>query len=131
MAYPFAGFGTFLFLHTEQPIWDTDTGWLFNISVSRQKILGALSDSVMLMSPGSNDRTFELYMSPDRVAALQALIGTTADFCDWFSPVPTTRPAFLQGVTHMNNIAAINNLPGDPTNTTQRRQHIRVTLVSQ
>ncbi len=128
MAYPWPGFETFLFLRTEQPLWDTDTGWRPSANYASTPILGGNSDSVVLLSYGSNQRIFELIMSPDRVNALRGFLGVTGSFCDW---AQDNRRAFLAAVDHLNNIAAINNVPGDPNNLTERRQHIRVNLISQ
>jgi hypothetical protein len=131
MAYPFAGFGSFLFLRTEQPVWDTDTGWQPNASYSRIPVLGSDTDSSILMGYGSDDRAWEAYFSPDRLLTLRSLLGTVAILCDWTSPTPVPRNARLLTARHLSNIAAINNTPGDPTNTTQRRQRVRLEFLSQ
>lgn len=130
MAYPFAGFGNFTFLHTEKPIWDTDPSWQNQLSYGRTLPLGANRPSILGLGSQA-ERTFEVYMSPGRVALLSGLLGTVGTFVDWDRPVPTQRSAYLSAVNTSTNIATVDNKPGDPTDTTQRRQRVRITLIAQ
>jgi hypothetical protein len=130
MPYPFASFSSFTFLRTERPIWDTDPGWQNSMSFARNLPLGA--NRPTLLNLGSQaERSFEMWMSPARVAALSGLLGITSTFTDWDRPLPTRRQAYLSAVNTTTNIAVMDNRPGDPTDTTQRRQRVRITLIAQ
>jgi hypothetical protein len=130
MPYPFASFASFTFLHTERPIWDTDPGWQNTLSISRNLPLGAQRPTILNLGSQA-ERSFDVWMSPARLAALSGLLGTTGTFVDWDRPLPGRRQAYLSGVSTTTNIATMDNRPGDPTDTTQRRQRVRITLVAQ
>lgn len=130
MAYPWPSFGTFQFNASEKPpIEGGDTGWLVSITAARGRALGALTDSITVMAVGSQTRTLELYLAPDRLAALQALVGTTAEFCDWTRPTPDSRQAFLDSVEQDRDWIRVGNFRG--LSLTDQRRKVRVSLTSQ
>lgn len=125
MAYPFASFGSFLFRRSESPLPETDTGWNINPNVSRAKILGSTVDSIVALSIGSSDRSFECLLSPTRFAALYALVNTEASFVDWERPDPDHRNAYLANVEKQGFVGVMCS-----DGTTQKRIRTKVTLVS-
>lgn len=100
--YPFPSFGGFQFKREETAVYGTDTGWNIVPAYSRQRPLGSAADAITTMSIGSADRSFELYLTPERFQILLSLINTKALFTDWNRPVPDSRNAFLAEVTQIN-----------------------------
>ncbi len=129
MAYPWPGFGTFQFNADERPSNVDDSGWVVAVTAAKGRALGALSDSVTLMALGSRTRDLSVYMTADRLASLQALVGTTATFCDWGRPTPDTRQAYLDSVTQGDEVLRVSNFRG--LQATDQRRKVRVSLTSQ
>lgn len=126
MAYPFAGFGSFLFALEETAIFGTDTGWNLSPSVARQRPLGSASDTTKVLAVGSAERSFELWLSPDRFASLQALLLTTGQLVDWERPVPDARTALMLSI-RQSEWAAVRCSDG----TTQKRIRAAVAFITQ
>ncbi len=129
MAYPWPSFGTFLFNATERPAVEEDTGWVVNISASKSRALGALTDSITLTALGSRQRDFSIYLAEDRLLEFLALVGTTAAFCDWTRPTPDNRQAFLDSAVQSSEILRVSNFRG--LSTSDQRRKVRVSLTSQ
>lgn len=129
MAYPWPSFGTFLFNASEKPALDGDSGWVVAITASKSRALGSIADSITVMALGSKTRTLEIYLAEDRLATMQALVGTTAQFCDWTRPVPDNRQAFLDSVEQGNDVIRVGNFRG--LNMSAERRKVRITLTSQ
>lgn len=127
MAYPFPGFGTFMFQRSEWPLFGTDTGWNRELSVAQARPLGSSRDSVVTLAAGSQVRSFECLLTPTRYAELLALLNTTATFVDWERPVPNSQSAFLKTVTQSEWLRSAN--PDDTG--TRKRIRTRVELVGQ
>lgn len=126
MAYPFAGFGSFLFQRDEWPLPGTDTGWNRSPSISRSRPLGAATDDIVALAIGSAERNFECHVTPARFAALEALVNTSGAFIDWGRPTPDSRTAYLQRLTQLGSVAAICE-----DGQTRRKVRVRLELVSQ
>lgn len=129
MPYPWPSFGTFQFNATEKPSIDDDSGWVVSITTAKTRALGALTDSITLVALGSRSRSFSIYMAEDRLAALQALVGTSAAFCDWTRPTPDSRQAFLDAVEQGDSIIRVGNSRG--LSQSDQRRKVRVSLTSQ
>lgn len=89
-----AGFGGFTFTAEEAPLPGRDSGWVRRPDIDQAAILGSSVDSVVALSARSAGRTFQLYMTPARLTALQAYQNTVATFTDWDS-TPDARSALL------------------------------------
>jgi fructose-1,6-bisphosphatase/inositol monophosphatase family enzyme len=126
MAYPWAGFGAFLFQREEWPLPDTDTGWNRSPSINRSRPLGSATDDIVALAIGSAERSFECHLSPSRYAALEALVNTTNSFTDWSRPIPDSRSAYLAKVTQLAWVAALCS-----DGSTERKIRARIELVSQ
>lgn len=126
MAYPWPGFDTFLFTRDEAPITGSDTGWNQAPSYARSRPLGGTSDSIVTLAIGSAERTLEVFLSPDRFAALAALVNTSATFTDWERPTPDSRSAFLTSL-QQQEFVAVRCSDGS----TQKRIRTAINLVSQ
>ena len=126
MAYPFAGFGSFLFRDSERPMVDTDTSWAVKPTIARSRPLGSATDNIRTMAIGSAERSFELRMDEDRYATLQALINTVGAFTDWTRPTPDSRQAYLANATIVAHVASISR-----TGKGHRKYRVRVELISQ
>lgn len=126
MAYPFAGFGSFLFQRDEWPLPDTDIGWNRSSSINRSRPLGASTDDIVALAIGSAERSLECHLSPARFASLEALVNTTNTFTDWSRPTPDSRSAYLAKVTQLSWVAALCS-----DGSTERKIRTRVELVSQ
>lgn len=129
MAYPWPGFGSFLFNADERPAHDDDTDWVVNITAAKNRALGALTDSITLLSLGSKTREFSVYLTSDRLVTLQALVGQTATFCDWKRPTPDSRQAFLESVQQDAVVMRTSNSRG--LSTSDQRRKVRIALTSQ
>lgn len=129
MPYPWPSFGSFQFNASERPPIDGDTGWVVGITAQKGRALGALTDSVTVMALGSRTRNLEIYLAEDRLAELQALVGTTAAFCDWTRPTPDSRQAFLESVEQGNELIRVGNFRG--LSQSDQRRKVRVSLTSQ
>jgi len=130
MAYPWPSFGSFTFQADEKPpIEGGDTGWVVGITSSSNRALGAISDSITVLAIGSRTRQIMIYMAADRLAALQALVGTIDAFCDWTRPTPDARQAFLNSVEQEVDILKTTNFRG--LNTSNERRRVRIALTSQ
>ena len=126
MAYPFAGFGPFLFQREEWPIHGTDGGWNRSPSVSRSRPLGSATDDIVALAIGSAERSFECHLTPARFAALEALANTTGTLVDWARPTPDSRSAYLAKVSQLGSVAAICE-----DGQTRRKIRVRLEFVSQ
>lgn len=126
MAYPWAGFGSFLFQSTEHPLDDTDTGWNRTPSVAQSRPLGSATDNIVALAVGSSARSFESHFAPDRFATLQALVNTTGLFVGWDRPTPDSQSAYLQRVTRLSTVGVLCE-----DGTTRKRIRTLVELVSQ
>ena len=126
MPYPWPSFGSFLFARDETPIWGSDQGWRRSPTYARRRPLGSATDSVLTLAIGSADRSFELYLSPSRLAILEALVNTSALFTDWERPTPDSRTALLSLVEPLEWLAV-----ACTDGTTQKRVRVNVVLVSQ
>jgi hypothetical protein len=129
MPYPWPSFGTFQFNATEKPSIEDDSGWVVSITAAKGRALGAVSDSITVMALGSRTRNFSIYLAEDRLAQLQALIGSVAAFCDWSRPTPDSRNAFLDTVEQGDAIIRVGNSRG--LSLSDQRRKVRVTLTSQ
>ncbi len=101
MAYPFAGFGSFLFQQSERPITGTDTGWNREPSYSKSRPLGSSRDSIVTLAVGSPTRTWEAWLTPARYATLSAMLNTMGTLTDWERPTPNSYSAFLSGIQQL------------------------------
>ena len=130
MSYPFAGFSTLLWTREEMPLPGTDVGWVRTPSYSRVRPLGSARDSIVTLAVGSAERSWELYLTPTRLTAHEAVVNSTATLVDWDRPVPDQRSAFLTRVEPLEFVAVAcrdeGALPG-----TARRIRTRLTFVSQ
>ena len=126
MSFPWSGFASFLFTREEIPIFGTDMGWQRLPSIDRTRPLGSATDSIVTTAAGSATRSFEIYLSPTRLAALEALVNTTATFTDWERPTPDSRSAFLRALLNLERLAVKCN-----DGTTRQRFRVRVELISQ
>lgn len=124
MPYPWPSFGSFIFKRDESPMFGTDLGWQRSHSYARDVVVGGTSDSVIHMSAGSPERTFECWLSPERLAELQAVTGTRALFTDWQRPTPDSRKAVLQDV-RVQDEGAVACSDGE----TRRKLRARISLV--
>jgi hypothetical protein len=118
-----AGFGTFTFAYDEGVIAGTDSGWVPAPNVRRAANLGSIRDSILVMARGSMTRSFTVYLTPARLAALQLLQNSVANFTDWFS-TPVVQSAFLQTAAP-SSVA----LPG--LGQVGEKVQVRVSLISQ
>lgn len=127
--YPFPSIGTFLFKRSdsEVAIFESDEGWQLKPRISNIPLLGSPINSVQLLGFGSQERIFEIYLSPSRYSELKARIGTTAEFTDWEQPVPTSRNAFLSGVNANGGPVQVTCSDG----ITRFRYRVTITLISQ
>lgn len=126
MAYPFAGFGGFVFKREEHIIYGTDVGWVTSPSYDRKRTLGSARDVVTALSIGSAEREFEIYLSEERFNALHSLINTTSLFTDWKRPVPDSRQAFLAEVTVQEEAFSVSRSDG----LFIRKVRVKVSLIS-
>lgn len=123
--YPWAGFSSFVFTPSEQPM--DDTHWKIGPNYSRRKPLGSTVDSIVTLGIGSADRTLEdIYFEPDRFATLQSLVNTLGTFTDWDRPVPDSRSAFLANVIEVERVAV-----ACADNSRRMKIKARIELVSQ
>lgn len=128
MAYPWPGFGTFVFTREERPIHGSDTGWQRdhpNYDVAMP--LGSSRDSVVLIAVGSARRSFECYLSPTRYTALEALLTTSAVFTDWSQPTPDSRQAVLMALSAIDQYVTMRCSDG----VTRRRVQASLELLTQ
>ena len=126
MAYPFAGFSSFLFQRDEMPTDSVGGQWNVGPNYQKSRPLGATRDSILTVAVGSAVRSFECYMFPARYATLRALINTAGLFTDWTRPTPDSRQAFLDNAEDLGSVAVLCD-----DGTTQRKIRVRVTLTSQ
>ena len=126
MAYPFAGFGSFLFRQDERPLDDSDTEWIASPTVQRSRALGTANDRLQTMSIGSLDRSFEMMFEPDRYSTIFAMINTTDTFTDWRRPAPDSRNARLANVRFIRNVGVLCS-----DGVTRRKVRALVSLISQ
>lgn len=101
--FPWAGFGTIRFKRHEAPIIGTDTGWNANPKFAESTPTGAIRNDIVTLSIGSETRSFEQYMDPDRVTAYKALINTSHVLTDFDRPSPVQRQAFLRNVREVEH----------------------------
>lgn len=125
MSYPWPSLGGFQFYREETPIWGTDAGWVSTPSYNRQRPLGSGNDIINALSIGSAERTFEVYLTPQRFNSLQILLNSKALFTDWDKPVPGSRMAFLSEVTPLENAIGYY-----PDGIHKRKRRTRITLIS-
>src|SRR5262249_41975347 len=118
--------GAFLFKREESPLYGTDLGWISNPQYVRQSPLGSSGDSIITTAIGSFDRTFEIYLSPERFNILQSLVNSSYEFTDWERPVPDSRQAFLASVIQLD----ITQRERKGTSQTDKAIRARVSLVS-
>ncbi len=129
MPFPWPSFGSFKFSGVdERSIFKTDLGWNRRISTSRQRPLGTGTDSIVTLAVGSASRTFEVRLTPARLATLEALVNTTALFTDWDRPTPDSRQAFLASVTQLDRTLI---KLCDTNGVIPNRIRVRVELISQ
>lgn len=124
--YPWPSFGNFLFTRDESSLQRSDRGWNRTPSYARSRALGSASDNVVTMAVGSSERSFEVYLTPARLAVLAALVNTVAAFTDWERPTPDSRDALLMKV-EQREWAAVRCSDGS----TQKRIRTQVTLLEQ
>ncbi|KKN05740.1 hypothetical protein LCGC14_1084330 [marine sediment metagenome] len=124
--FPWPGFSSILFTRDEIPIFGTDMGWQRLPSIDRTRALGSATDSIVTTAAGSATRSFEIYLSPTRLAALEALVNTTGTFTDWERPTPDSRSAFLRALLNLERLTVKCN-----DGTTRQRFRVRVELISQ
>jgi hypothetical protein len=133
MAYPWPSFSTFQWTKQESPVFGSDTGWQVQQSFARNKVLGGLADSIIVLSRGSLERRFACYLSMPRFAQLQALIGVSGQFCDWDRPTPDARAAILMGADATETVITGNR--DGQTDADNRalmlRRKVEITFVSQ
>ena len=129
MAYPFPGFGSFVFQREEWPIDGTDSGWRRSPVRDRTRNLGSAIDSIVTLAVGSAERSWEAHLEPARLAALEELISSTEDFVDWNRPTPEQRRAYLENVEPIRNVAAREFVSDD--NPTRRKTRVRISIISQ
>lgn len=66
---------------------DTDTGWQQQPSYARKRPLGASVDHIQDLGAGSEDRSFEVMLTPARMNALKSAVrGKVVLFTDWDIP---------------------------------------------
>lgn len=126
MAYPFAGFGAFLFQNDERPLEDSDSFWTLNPSLSRSRALGSTKDRIVTTSIGSAERDWEAHFEPSRFATLTGMINTQGTFTDWTRPTPDSRTAFLANVTQVRSVAFLCT-----DGVTRRKIRAKIQLISQ
>lgn len=133
MAYPWPSFSTFQWSKAEAPVYGSDTGWQVVPSYARNKVLGGLADSVVMLARGSLERRFACYLSEPRFAQLQALIGVGDTFCDWTRPTPDSRPAVLMAADAGETVQTGNSdgQKDADNRALTRRRRVEVTFVSQ
>lgn len=124
--WPWASFGSFQFQPNERPVDNSDVGWNRNASIAQNINLGSSADDIQVMAPRSKTRSFEIRLTPDRFAQLDALTLTTDDFTDWDRPAPNLQRAFLSRVTQLKWEARLCS-----DGNTQRVIRTRIELVSQ
>jgi hypothetical protein len=128
VAYPWAGFGTFQFSRDEQPIFGSDTGWARpQPSYSQSRPLGSATDSIVTLAMGSAVRSYEVYLTPTRFTALEALVNTRGLHTDWNRPTPDSRQAFLASLIPQDQNVMVVCDDG----VTRRRIRAVVELISQ
>lgn len=128
MPYPWASFGAFTFAPWETALDLVGGSWNFQLNESRQAAVGGIVDSIQLISISSGRRQFDCFMSPARVDALRAYVGTVGLFTDWARPLPDSRQARLDGIATGDFIAVANlDVPGG----TDRRVKVTITLSTQ
>lgn len=133
MAYPWPSFLTFQWTRAEAPAYGSDTGWRLAPSYARNKVLGGIADSIIVLSRGSMDRSFTCYLSEPRLAQLQALVGQAGTFCDWTRPTPEARAVVLMSADAGETVETQNRdgqKDADNRPLTRRRA-VEVTFVSQ
>lgn len=123
--YPWPSFGAFTFQRDEMPLFGTDVGWILQPAYSRKRTLGSASDTVVVTSLGSRERSFECYLEPDRFRQLELLVSTQASFTDWNRPLPDERQAFLTLVEPVGNVAMVCT-----DGVTRRKIRTRVAMIS-
>lgn len=133
MAYPWPSFSTFQWTKAESPVYGSDTGWQLQPSFARNKVLGGLADSILVLTRGSMERRFTCYLSEPRFAQLQALVGVSGSFCDWTRPTPDSRAAWLMAADAGDTVET-GNIDGQKDADNRpltRRRKVEVTFVSQ
>lgn len=125
MAYPFPSFSSFQFRKEEQPVWESDAGWVLAPTYSRTRPFGSNADVITTLAIGSAERSFELYLSVDRFEELQGLLNTSGEFTDWARPFPDSRLVFLTEMTPISD--AVSNVPGGIN---LRKRRTKITFVS-
>lgn len=125
--YPWASFGNIMWERTERPLYRTDTDWKITPVRDQSVNLGSSSDSIVTLGIGSRVRSWEMYLTPARLAAHQALIGTTDTMTDWDRPTPDSRSAYLANVEPLDRDVAV--VCGDGT--TLRKIRARITFITQ
>lgn len=133
MAYPWPSFSTFQWTKAESAVYGTDTGWQLAPSFARNKVLGGVADSVIVLARGSMERSFTCYLSEPRLAELQALVGIADTFCDWTRPTPDSRAAVLMSAAAGETVQTANrdgqkDADGRPI---LRRRAVQVSFISQ
>lgn len=123
--YPWPSFGGFLFIKEEHAVWGTDAGWTRVANFQRSSPLGADSDVLTALNISSYDRSFEIYLTPERFDDLEALMNSTAEFTDWSRPIPDSRTAVLVEVSAIEDV-----ISSSPQGTMIRKRHTKVSLVT-
>ena len=123
MGFPFPSFGGFLFKKEES--WYSDTNWVKTPAYQRQRPLGSATDVAIALSIGSAERSFELYLTPERFAQLEGMLNTTALFTDRGRPTPDSRQAFLTEVIPSQDVYSYK-----PTGITGRKIPTKITLIT-
>lgn len=131
MAFPWPSFGSFQFHRSlgEVAIPDTDAGWQLQPTFQNERAIGAMTNVVTLMSYGSQERTFEILLTQDRLIQLQALVGTVGTFTDWPTAGrnPDVRQAVLMGALPQGGLVRVANCQ----DADKWRRRVQVTLLSQ
>lgn len=121
--YPYPSFSGFQFKREEH--WYTDTNWTKSPNYQRTRPLGSATDNAIALSIGSAERSFELYLSPERYAQLEAMINTKGLLTDWGRPIPDSRQAFLTEVTPSQDVYSYK-----PTGIVGRKIPTKITFIT-
>lgn len=117
-----AAFGGFTFTADEEPI--ADSGWSPGKAISDINTnLGAARDSVLTMGISGGRRVLEFYLTPARMAALAALMNTTANLTDW-EAVPVVKLALLNACDCLDAVTG-------SYGTTAASRRVRIELIAQ
>lgn len=132
MGFPWFGFSTMKFDFTEQPLMNTDTGWVPSPTIERVHPLGSVADDIQLLARGSDERSWEAYFGPDRYEELALLVATTGTLVDNERPVPGSRLAFLAKIQIIERSGRTNlRLQNTGPVSTREARRVRLSFVSQ